>query len=67
MPSSLLANSSREHKGDDGENDANNRKNLCDIGSVVCDTAESEDGSDDGDDEKHDGPRKHVIPFEDGW
>ena len=65
MPTSFFACSSREHKGDDGENDAYDRKDLCDIGGVVCDAAESKDCSNDRDDEEHDGPREHRIPFKD--
>lgn len=56
-----------EEEGNECQDDPDDSQDLADVGSVVRETAEAEDGRHDGDDEEDDGPIKHRrIPFEDG-
>ena len=50
-----------ENEGHQCEDDADHGQDLADIGSVVGDPAEPEDGGNDRDDEEDDCPLKHRM------
>ena len=55
-----------EEEGYECQDNPDDSQDLADVGGVVRETAEAEDGCYDGDDEEDDGPIEHRgIPFED--
>jgi len=48
-------------KGDDGQDEEDNKENLGDPCRGACDETEAKDRGDDGDDEKNEGVVEHII------
>ena len=49
----------------DGQDDEDDKQDLCNPRGIACNAAETEDGGDDGDDQEDDGVTEHVVDL--GW